>query len=1026
MQTITCEARSLYKHYETSDDVFVDREEYIEWMNDALIRCKKKSVVLHLKGIGGIGKSSLLKHWIKTKEKTIRVDCEHYSEFYDRLNIIAKGAVLHGVNLQRFDVLWQIRQRFVEGVEPVKEEGREWAKDVVMAIPFIGSLASIGSAITAVGSKVTPKLKGKYSTIGKWLEERLGNNHIERLLEILWKEPRHAEFLYLDALLEDINNRKDDVPLLFLLDHFEYVDSEKAQWKYQGKKITQTELWSIFLSSLTNCVGVMAGRKPAVKREDLELEETELTELDRDSCIEMLELQGVTDKDLQEKIVSVSAGNPFVVDAICDMRDEGTIVLDDIECLRADTLEEVRVKTWRRLFKQAQDLLSLVDRAGLLPYFNKRMIEIVAPDMKTDQFNRLLELSFVILRDDGNYVFHDLAEELIIAELGPRVKSLTDEVAQLLEKRAEEEDDLALIGHALSVRAFSSEEDAIVRAKDRINELIMNFEVLDAQKIVDHLKFQSIKGYTEIQLFRSKVLGNLSRIPEAEDAIREAISINEELVKKDPETHLKSQADYLSQLYEILRYTRFDEAKVAIANALEIQRTVARDGTPKQLETLAQILLQYSWSQLSDKSGIAEAKEAIEIYRKIGKTTQVPRAMNILAANLMFKHKYTSVKDVYGEAIRLQRDLFDSDPDNPSSQRTLSVLLNGLAIYELDYGGDWEAVKRLWNEALDIDRTLADKNPEVFLQRLGTMLYNHGIFDLKRYRLDEAEKTLLELLKIGEENVKASKEVYEPNIGNALFILSFVKSASGKTSEAIESVEQSIGIVRKRLAVGASILQLALGLRLNGAAVIHMRNGEYEKAEESLLEAIQLYREYGSLPPIRLGNFAAILNNYGILLWHKDRISEAKNTFEEALEISRERMEIVPEGYKGLHSNVLNNHAIILADHDELKYAEPQFQESLSLLEYLAQRTPVQYKYHLAIVLHNYSYFCWKMDRQEEAYTNLKRAIDIKRELTDEYPKVEIFETSIALSFNNLGVMNGTKKQQMEWEEKYITFEELP
>ncbi|MHA2210294.1 MAG: hypothetical protein ACXABV_14115, partial [Candidatus Thorarchaeota archaeon] len=78
----------MYEHYEPSEDVFVDREEFIEWMNEALIRCKKKTVVLHLKGIGGIGKSSLLKHWINTKERTIRLDCEHYSEFYDRVNVL--------------------------------------------------------------------------------------------------------------------------------------------------------------------------------------------------------------------------------------------------------------------------------------------------------------------------------------------------------------------------------------------------------------------------------------------------------------------------------------------------------------------------------------------------------------------------------------------------------------------------------------------------------------------------------------------------------------------------------------------------------------------------------------------------------------------------------------------------------------------------------------------------------------------------------------------------------------------------
>ncbi|MFW9964264.1 MAG: hypothetical protein ACFFCX_11910 [Candidatus Sifarchaeia archaeon] len=149
----------MYEHYEPSERVFVDREEYLDWMARALERCKEQSVVLHLRGIGGIGKSSLLNHWKSTVDDTIYLDCERHAEFYDRLNVVAKGAVNLGVNLRRFDVLWQIRLRFVEGLEPVREEGREWAKEVVMAIPFIGSLASIGSAIGAVGAKVGPKLK---------------------------------------------------------------------------------------------------------------------------------------------------------------------------------------------------------------------------------------------------------------------------------------------------------------------------------------------------------------------------------------------------------------------------------------------------------------------------------------------------------------------------------------------------------------------------------------------------------------------------------------------------------------------------------------------------------------------------------------------------------------------------------------------------------------------------------------------------------------------------------------------------
>jgi hypothetical protein len=362
----------------------VNREEYLEWMEQALQLCGENSVVLHLRGIGGIGKSSLLDHWSSTIESTIRLDCEQYSEFYTRLNVLAKGAVLLGVSLRRFDLLWQIRQRFVEGVEPVKEKGREWARDVVMAIPFIGSLASIGSAVKAVGSEVAPKLKRRYGDVAKWLQTRLGKNHVEKLLEILWKDPRHAEFLYLDALLEDINNRKNlDSPILFLVDHYEYVDSENPRWRYSGRQITESQLWCVLLTSLSCCVGVMASRRSMSEQPDIDIEESEIIELGQESCIELLDLRKVTDSELQEKIVSISGGNPFVIGTLCDMAESGSLSLTDIEDLRADTLEEVRLKTWKRLFREAQDLLGFVDRAGLLPFFNRSVMNIISPEMKT-------------------------------------------------------------------------------------------------------------------------------------------------------------------------------------------------------------------------------------------------------------------------------------------------------------------------------------------------------------------------------------------------------------------------------------------------------------------------------------------------------------------------------------------------------------------------------------------------------------------------------------------------------------------
>ena len=572
----------MYRHYETSDDVFVDREEHIEWMNKALERCKNKSVVLHLKGIGGIGKSSLLNHWINTHEKTIRLDCEQYSEFYQRLNILAKGAVLQGIKLERFDILWQIRQRFVEGVEPVKEEGRQWAKEVVMAIPFIGSLASIGSAINAVGAKVTPKLKGKYGTVGKWLQDTLGKNHIEQLLQILWKEPRRAEFLYLEAFLEDVNRREEsEMPILFLLDHFEYVDDEKAQWKYRGQKISETQLWTVFLSLLSNCVGVLASRKPAAESKEMQIEETELLELDRESCLEMLELQGVVDEKLQERIVSVSGGNPFVIDSICDMINAGDVSISDIENLRADNLAEVRLKVWRRLFSHAEGLMDIINRAGLVPFFSREIMEMITPAFTFDLWNKMIRLSFVKDMGCGVYVLHDLAEDLVKAELGSRLSQLSNEVAQLLEKGFEVEEDYTLLGLSYAVQA--NDMDVCENLMYKWADFSWDAMFREGLQMLDVFNPQNEIAYAIASVGRGWFLSFQNRIAEGEDAVQaslESFRTMNGITDIQRNRFVAITMMYLGVLKH--RSGKYDDAEEMLQGALELYQKVI-ENPPKSL-----------------------------------------------------------------------------------------------------------------------------------------------------------------------------------------------------------------------------------------------------------------------------------------------------------------------------------------------------------------------------------------------------------------------------------------------------------
>jgi len=543
-------------------------------MSEALKRCKDKAVVLHLRGIGGIGKSSLLDHWTSTLDSTIRLDCLQYQDFYGRLNVLAKGATLLGVRLQRFDVLWQIRQRFVEGVEPVKETGREWAMEIAMAIPFIGSLASIGSAISAVGTKVAPKLKGKYGTLGKWLETRLGKNHVTRLLEIMWKEPRHAEFLFLDALLEDLNHRKKlDTPILFLFDHFEYVDSELTHWRYKTRKITETEIWYVFLSSLSNCVGVTASRLSALKKLEIIVEESDLLELDRESCIEMLELEGINDAEYQERIVSVSAGNPFIIGSICDMYEGGDLSLEDIEDIRGETLEEVRLKTWRKLFTEIQGLESMVDRAGLLHFFNRRILTIIIPELKTDQWNRLISLSFVRNLGKDMWVFHDLARELVAAELGDRIRGLANELIELLEEKSREESDYTLLGLARSVQALVSLDEALKEISD--NDFLM--ASADSLQFLDSIRIDSVKGQAFINHLKGIKLFSMGRVADGEHAYLEALELARSVVVDEQDINQAYVSNSLGSLGYLYFYTgRFSESEEIIKESLKISRNLLK------------------------------------------------------------------------------------------------------------------------------------------------------------------------------------------------------------------------------------------------------------------------------------------------------------------------------------------------------------------------------------------------------------------------------------------------------------------
>ncbi|MFX1270637.1 MAG: tetratricopeptide repeat protein [Promethearchaeota archaeon] len=948
-------------------------------MTEALRRCKEKSVVLHLRGIGGIGKSSLLEHWKKTVETTIVLDCQQYTEFYDRLNVLAKGAVLLGIPLQRFDVLWQIRQRFVQGVEPVKESGREWAEDVISAIPFIGSLVSIGIAIRSVSAKVAPKLKERYGAVGKWLQDTLGDYHVERLLEILWKDPHHAEFLYLDALLEDINERTNPgMPILFLFDHFERVNAEKTHWRYGGKEIAESELWRVFLSSLSNSVGVMASRRPVADKAKIAIEESELTELERESCIELLELRGITDSALQERIVSVSGGNPFVIGTICDVADSGMLSLDSIENLRADTLEEVRLKTWRRLFSQVQELQGLVNRAGILPFFDRRVLNIIAPEMDSDQWTRLIHLSFIRDRGDSTFALHNLAKDLIVKEMEDRIAELATEAANRLESAFKKESDYALLGLSVAVRSLASEIEALTKLTQTSTDLMYRGALSDALTFHEYNRIDTLGGHACRIIARGWIFTALKRVVEAERDYREVMSLADHVpsgISDDVRYWVAEAYGGLASLY--IGLDRLDEAEEAMREGIR-RATSLDERTPGY--NLGSIALMRSTLgdllHLTKRYGEAEVeyRESLEIQERVMTTPQDlhsfegqhnSRMHQVLLAGLANVLLQLGKADEAEELAMKANEIEGIDLTDFFSKSII-----GTTLKLLNRASEAEAV---FNDFVTIGRTLVEKDKQL-KSYLVDPLVNLGILLLQVGKFADAEELLTEAQDIAEEVFEE-----EPERGKSLIALS-----------------------------------------LRNLADFLSKDGRFAEANNAYSESLEFYRQAAELFPDRYQDILCdVLNSSAINLNHAGKAQEAEKAYTEALDISTQLVHNFPEAVfvRDLQAVVLNNLGVLLRNEGRSQEALKSYREAKERLEPLVEKSRDLFYHHYATILNNLGVALSETGENSEALEHLTECLRIRRELKK--VSEELFLPGISSCFNNIGLIMKRDGQQEDADEAF-------
>jgi tetratricopeptide (TPR) repeat protein len=698
---------------------------------------------------------------------------------------------------------------------------------------------------------------------------------------------------------------------------------------------------------------------PPNLRTEVAVEEVELTELDEVSSRDLLKQRGVP-PELHTQIVSISGGNPFVLNAICDLAECCQLTGADVESLRADTLEQVRLKTWRRLLSLAEGLLEFVDRAGLIPFFDQKILEIAAPNLRTDHWIQLTKLSFVHDRGDGYWELHALARDLVLAELGDQLPKLAKEVADRLEEASIELSDYRLMGLSLTVRELADQSTTYTRARDIGNDLIKHDRHLDGLTMVEFIRFMSDEGRAMRARIRAVILHALNRIIEAETDFRQCIQIYRGLASENPDKYLPQIVYPLSNLSLLLvNVGRSAESEAALQEAVQLSKEFeSKTSSEAARETLAYSLRLFA-DYLASTGQFSKAqkiyKRVIELNKGLPSKTLAPLTtayIHLSLAQLSIQSgKPDEAEDLYYEAL----ERFNEFKNEPNIEQGGGLLcLAGLTLLFLKTARIKDA-EETGREVIRLAKTLAKETPHVYRVTLGHSLNLYGVLHRQTGQLAGAELELQEALDIYRELAEKTPDIYLQWVAIALNNKAILYRQTNQPDKCDASYQEALDVHRQLFDKSPDLFGRQLATNLTNYGVILRQSKRFSEAERVIREGLAIRRKLVSQEPeFSLQEVATSLNNLGVVLAAAGKLSEATTVFQESLRYYRILAAKAPSLYQGRYTSILNNMGLLYRKRGQFVEAEQAYQEALELQEELAEKAPDLFKPKLTQILGNF------------------------------------------------------------------------
>jgi tetratricopeptide (TPR) repeat protein len=274
----------------------------------------------------------------------------------------------------------------------------------------------------------------------------------------------------------------------------------------------------------------------------------------------------------------------------------------------------------------------------------------------------------------------------------------------------------------------------------------------------------------------------------ARKEFEEALKIRRELAQKNPDTYRPDLAQTLSNRANLdQNQARPEEAGKAYDEAVKIWRELVQKkqdthylgelaGTLNNLAVLNE-------GQNRMEAARKELEEALKIRRELAQKNpdtyrpDLAQTLNNLGLLDAGQNRPEAARKELEEALKIRRELAQQDPETyqPKVAETLNNLglldttyppeqtLNGRGLLDADQ--NWlEAARKEFEEALQICRELAQKNPDMYQPQVALTLSNLALVDAAQNRMEEARKGFEEALGIYKELAARNPDQFQSDV----------------------------------------------------------------------------------------------------------------------------------------------------------------------------------------------------------------------------------------------------------------------